>query len=120
MQNQGEGEDYIEDEENKNLMYLKIIIVGKPARTQLTLPGDSSAGKSCLLARYSRQEFDMNIPSTVGIEFAPKSIVRGDTIMKLNIMDTAGQEKFQSIGSFFFRNAVGAIFVFDLTNRESF
>ena len=40
--------------------------------------------------------------------------------MRVNIMDTAGQERFESIGDYFYRNAVGALLVFDVTSQESF
>ena len=52
--------------------------------------GNSKTGKSCLLARYSRDEFSANTIPTIGIEFAPKTIIKGNSVMHLNIMDTCG------------------------------
>ena len=73
-----------------------------------------------MLLRYSKNVWDEKIGPTFGIEFAQKKLVRAGTLMKVNIMDTAGQERFGAIGDLFYRNAVGALLVFDVTDQESF
>ena len=56
----------------------------------------------------------------MGIEFAPLRIVKPDCIMNINIMDTAGQERFKSLGQYYYRNAVGALLVYDITDGETY
>lgn len=65
----------------------------------VVLIGDSGVGKSNLLARFTRNEFNMDSKSTIGVEFATRSIqVDGKTI-KAQIWDTAGQERYRAITS---------------------
>ena len=71
-------------------MYIKIVIVGLNIVINFTCLGNSETGKSCLLSRYSRNEFNKDSLPTIGIEFAPKTIIKNNTVMKLNIMDTCG------------------------------
>ncbi len=67
--------------------------------TSVVLIGDSGVGKSNLLARFTRNEFNMDSKSTIGVEFATRSIqVDGKTI-KAQIWDTAGQERYRAITS---------------------
>jgi small GTP-binding protein len=67
--------------------------------TTVVLIGDSGVGKSNLLARFTRNEFNMDSKSTIGVEFATRSIqVDGKTI-KAQIWDTAGQERYRAITS---------------------
>lgn len=69
-----------------------------PAR-QVVLIGDSGVGKSNLLSRFTRNEFNLESKSTIGVEFATRSIqVDGKTI-KAQIWDTAGQERYRAITS---------------------
>ena len=65
----------------------------------VVLIGDSGVGKSNLLARFTRNEFNLDSKSTIGVEFATRSIqVDGKTI-KAQIWDTAGQERYRAITS---------------------
>jgi len=87
---------------------------------KVVLTGDSSVGKSNLLSRYTRNEFNLDSRSTIGVEFAARSIeVEGMTI-KAQIWDTAGQERFQAITNAYYRNAVGALLVYDITKHKTF
>ncbi len=72
-----------------------------------------------MLSRYIKDEF-INTTTTVGIEFAQKLIVYDNTVLNVNIMDTAGQERYKSMSPIFFRNAIGALLVFDVTDKSSF
>lgn len=66
---------------------------------QVVLIGDSGVGKSNLLSRFTRNEFNLESKSTIGVEFATRSIqVDGKTI-KAQIWDTAGQERYRAITS---------------------
>ena len=82
----------------------------------VVLIGDSGVGKSNLLSRFTRNEFNLESKSTIGVEFATRSIqVDGKTI-KAQIWDTAGQERYRAITSAYYRGAVGALLVYDIGN----
>ncbi|XP_015739763.1 ras-related protein Rab-11A-like [Coturnix japonica] len=81
---------------------------------KVVLIGDSGVGKSNLLSRFTRNEFNLESKSTIGVEFATRSIqVDGKTI-KAQIWDTAGQERYRAITSAYYRGAVGALLVYDI------
>lgn len=87
---------------------------------KVVLIGDSGVGKSNLLSRFTRNEFSLESKSTIGVEFATRSInVDGKTI-KAQIWDTAGQERYRAITSAYYRGAVGALLVYDITRHTSF
>ena len=60
------------------------------------------------------------VQPTVGYEYINKFYIFGEDVVQVHIWDTAGQDKFKSLSSNYFKRASGAILVFDLTNRESF
>jgi Ras-related protein Rab-2A len=82
--------------------------------------GNSSVGKSCLLLRYTEDKYEPMHDITIGVEFGTKTVYVDNNTIKIQIWDTAGQESFKSIISSYFRGALGALLVFDLTNKESF
>jgi len=87
---------------------------------KVVLIGDSGVGKSNLLSRFTRNEFCLESKSTIGVEFATRSIsVDGKTI-KAQIWDTAGQERYRAITSAYYRGAVGALLVYDITKQLTF
>lgn len=61
------------------------------------LIGDSGVGKSNLLMRFTRNEFNMESKSTIGVEFATKNIQVDGNVIKAQIWDTAGQERYRAI-----------------------
>ncbi|KAF5734558.1 ras-related protein RABA6a [Tripterygium wilfordii] len=77
------------------------------------LVGDSGVGKSNLLSRLDSKP-------TIGVEFAYRNIRVGDKLIKSQIWDTAGQERFRAITSSYYRGALGALLVYDITRRSSF
>ena len=84
------------------------------------LIGDSGVGKSNLLSRFTRNEFNLDSKSTIGVEFATRSIsVDGKTI-KAQIWDTAGQERYRAITSAYYRGAVGALLVYDISKHPTY
>ncbi|KAI0496950.1 hypothetical protein KFK09_023276 [Dendrobium nobile] len=87
---------------------------------KLVLIGDSGVGKSNLLSRFTRNEFNLESKSTIGVEFATKSLNVDGKIIKAQIWDTAGQERYRAITSAYYRGAVGALLVFDVTRRATF
>ncbi|KAJ0081200.1 hypothetical protein Patl1_10620 [Pistacia atlantica] len=87
---------------------------------KVVLIGDSGVGKSNLLSRFTRNEFSLESKSTIGVEFATRSIRCDDKIIKAQIWDTAGQERYRAITSAYYRGAVGALLVFDVTRHVTF
>ena len=93
----------------ENLSQYKIILIG-----------ESGVGKTALTQRLVKNDFDNNIPATIGAQYETVVLDIGKEKVKLALWDTAGQERFRSIAKSYFRGAVGAILVFDITNRHSF
>ncbi|XP_058207173.1 ras-related protein RABA2b-like [Rhododendron vialii] len=87
---------------------------------KIVLIGDSGVGKSNILSRFTRNEFCLESKSTIGVEFATRTLqVEGKTV-KAQIWDTAGQERYRAITSAYYRGAVGALLVYDITKRQTF
>ncbi|KAI3872217.1 hypothetical protein MKW98_011709 [Papaver atlanticum] len=87
---------------------------------KIVLIGDSGVGKSNLLSRFTRNEFCLESKSTIGVEFATRTLqVEGKTI-KAQIWDTAGQERYRAITSAYYRGALGALLVYDVTKPTTF
>lgn len=82
--------------------------------------GDSGCGKSALIIRYCENEFSETYFNTIGVDFKMKTKEINNKNIKINIWDTAGQEKFRSLVSSYYRNADIVILTFDLTNIQSF
>lgn len=87
---------------------------------KVVLIGDSGVGKSNLLSRFTRNEFLMESKSTIGVEFATKSIQVDNKVIKAQIWDTAGQERYRAITSAYYRGAVGALLVYDISKSITF
>jgi len=87
---------------------------------KIVVVGDSGVGKTCLMQRYMTGGFSSEYRTTVGADFLSTKITNDDTTYSLQIWDTAGQEKFQAIGSAFYRGSDCCIVVFDVSNRKSF
>jgi small GTP-binding protein len=87
---------------------------------KLILVGDSYVGKTNILSKYIKNEFNQNTKSTVGVEFGAKILKIEDKIIKAQIWDTAGQERYKSITSAYYKGAKGAFIVYDITNRLTF
>ncbi|KAL5107021.1 Ras-related protein Rab-39B [Taenia crassiceps] len=84
------------------------------------LIGDSTVGKSSLLQYFCEGKLSSAEP-TVGVDFSSRNLALSNgTVIKLRLWDTAGQEKFKSIARSYYRNAVGALLIFDITNHTSF
>ena len=96
---------------NNNLIFKNIVI----------LVGDMGVGKSSLISQYIKKEFPESPLPTIAIEFTTKILrmKNGDKI-KMQIWDTAGQEKYKSITSHHYKKAVGALLVYDVTRRITF
>lgn len=84
------------------------------------LIGDSGVGKSNLLSRFTRNEFNLDSKSTIGVEFATRSIQVDTKTIKAQIWDTAGQERYRAITSAYYRGAVGALLVYDISKHQTY
>ncbi|CAN1177059.1 Ras-related protein RABA5a [Linum perenne] len=87
---------------------------------KIVLIGDSAVGKSNLLARFARDEFYPNSKSTIGVEFQTQKMDINGKEVKAQIWDTAGQERFRAVTSAYYRGAVGALVVYDISRRQTF
>ncbi|KAL5253991.1 hypothetical protein ACHWQZ_G013677 [Mnemiopsis leidyi] len=88
---------------------------------KVMLIGDSSVGKTCLLVRFKDGAFlACSYISTVGIDFRSKIVNLDGTKVKLQIFDTAGQERFRSLTHSYYRDAHALLLVYDVTCNESF
>jgi Ras-related protein Rab-11A len=87
---------------------------------KVVLIGDSGVGKSNLLSRFSRNEFCLESKSTIGVEFATRTLHVESKIIKAQIWDTAGQERYRAITSAYYRGALGAVLVYDVTKPTTF
>jgi small GTP-binding protein len=87
---------------------------------KVVLIGDSGVGKSNLLSRFTRNEFNLETKSTIGVEFATRSIQTEGKTIKAQIWDTAGQERYRAITSAYYRGAVGALLVYDISKHATF
>ena len=87
---------------------------------KVVLIGDSGVGKSNLLSRFTRNEFNLESKSTIGVEFATRSIPVDSKTIKAQIWDTAGQERYRAITSAYYRGAVGALLVYDISKQVTF
>ena len=82
--------------------------------------GDSSVGKSCILKRCCENLFTEYSAATIGVDYSSRLMMVDSMVCRLNIWDTAGQEKFGNLTANYYRGATGAMLVFDLGSRDSF
>lgn len=87
---------------------------------KLVIVGDVGVGKSNLLHRYTRKEFNIESIVTIGVAFDTITVEIEDRVIKMQIWDTSGQERFSSIVSSYYRRAVGAVLCYDISKRSSF
>lgn len=87
---------------------------------KIVLIGDSGVGKSNLLSRFTTNEFNIESKSTIGVEFATRTIEVEGKKIKAQIWDTAGQERYRAITSAYYRGAVGALIVYDISKSSTY
>ena len=87
---------------------------------KVILIGENGVGKTSIIIRYIENKFNSIQPSTIGASFVTKVLRIKDKIIKFEIWDTAGQEKFRAVNRLFYQNAAVCILVYDITNRISF
>ena len=82
--------------------------------------GETSVGKTSLLIRYSDDIFDSDSLPTLGVDVRYKYVTLEDKRIRLDIWDPAGQERFKNITKNYLHGANGILYVYDITNKESF
>jgi len=87
---------------------------------KVILIGDACVGKTAILQRLVRNEFDPKSKPTIGVGFGSKVFKIGPDTIKLQLWDTAGQERFRAVTNTYYRGSAGIIVVFDITDRVSF
>jgi len=86
---------------------------------QLVLIGDTGVGKSCILLRFVDDTYTDTLLSSAGVDFRFRTLDVGGKACKLQIWDTAGQEKYRTITSAYYRGADGIVIVYDVTSKSS-
>ena len=87
---------------------------------KISLIGNSGVGKTCIILRYTNENYSENTVSTQGANYSPKTININGKNIQLDIWDTAGQEQYRSLGRHFYKDSYIVILVYDITNKESF
>lgn len=86
----------------------------------MVLIGESGVGKTNLLSRFTRNEFNHDSRTTIGVEFSTRTLTLDGHLVKAQIWDTAGLERYRAITSAYYRGAVGALLVYDITKHQSY
>ena len=87
---------------------------------KVLLLGDSDVGKSSLILRYTDETFNSKLVNSIGVDFKMKKKEIDGKVIKVQIWDTAGHERFRSITYSYYRGANAIIIVFDLSDKKSF
>ena len=88
---------------------------------KVLLLGDSTVGKTCFLMRYTDNTFQEIHMSTIGLDYRLKSMtLKSGKNVKVQIWDTAGQDRFRAITKNYFKGAHGIILIYDVTDEQSF
>lgn len=82
--------------------------------------GEGRVGKTSIVHRYTTGDFEDKRKNTVKAYCTDKTLTVGSTQVQLSIWDTAGQECFHALGPIYYRDAAGALLVYDITDRQSF
>ena len=87
---------------------------------KVTMVGDCGVGKTCIVHRLIRNDYLPSSKSTVGANYSKYELKLDNKKIVLDIWDTAGQEKFRSMGRHFYQNSNIIVIVFDITKKETF
>lgn len=118
-----------EDKDQKEMASTPINTVGESYNFKVVLLGEGRVGKTSILIRYVEGTYQDQRPSTLSASFLEKRILLDSSSsitqkqkreVNLSIWDTAGQERFHSLGPIYYRDAQGAVVVYDITDLNSF
>jgi len=87
---------------------------------KVVIIGESGVGKTNLLSRFTRNEFNLDSKSTIGVDFATRFVNIEGKVVKAQLWDTAGQDRYRAITAAYYRGAVGALLVYDITKRGTY
>uniref|UniRef100_A0A3P9NIG8 RAB25, member RAS oncogene family a n=1 Tax=Poecilia reticulata TaxID=8081 RepID=A0A3P9NIG8_POERE len=87
---------------------------------KVVLIGESGVGKSNLLSRFTKNEFLHDSRTTIGVEFSTRTVQLDNFTIKAQIWDTAGLERYRAITSAYYRGAVGALLVYDISKHLTY
>ena len=94
---------------SRKKILLKVIILG-----------DSGVGKTSLMNQYVDKKFSDQYKATIGTDFLIKEVMVDDRLVTMQIWDTAGHDRFQSLGVAFYRGADCCVLAFDVTMPNTF
>ncbi|XP_071710931.1 ras-related protein RABH1e-like [Rutidosis leptorrhynchoides] len=92
----------------------------QPPKHKLVFLGDQSVGKTSIITRFLYDKFDTTYQATIGIDFVSKTMSIEDKILRLQLWDTAGHERFRSLIPCYTRDSTVAVIVYDVTSWQSF
>jgi len=87
---------------------------------KIIIIGDAGVGKSNILTRYTKDEFDPGNNPTIGIEFSSKVVEIAGKAVKLQIWDTAGQERYRAVAKSYYSGTHGVMIVYDISKRDTY
>ncbi|XP_034401920.1 ras-related protein Rab-25-like [Cyclopterus lumpus] len=87
---------------------------------KVVLIGESGVGKSNILSRFTKNEFNHDSRTTIGVEFSTRTVHLDNYTIKAQIWDTAGLERYRAITSAYYRGAVGALLVYDISKHLTY
>ncbi|CAL8398150.1 unnamed protein product [Gadus morhua 'NCC'] len=87
---------------------------------KVVLIGESGVGKSNMLSRFTKNEFNHDSRTTIGVEFSTRTVQLDTNTIKAQIWDTAGLERYRAITSAYYRGAVGALLVYDISKHLTY
>ena len=87
---------------------------------KVTLIGESSVGKTSIINRFTKGSFSQEIESTLGANYSQKKLTINGKKIRLDLWDTAGQEKYRAIGRHFYKESFIVCLVYDISNNDSF
>ena len=88
---------------------------------KILLLGDTTVGKTCFLIKYTDNVFQEAYMSTIGLDYRLKTmILKNGKKIKLQIWDTAGQDRFRAITKNYYKNAHGIILIYDVTSLQTY
>ena len=94
----------------------------EPEPLKVVLLGESGVGKTSIISQFTTNQFNPRVPTSVSAKFVSKTIEfpQYNKIIKFDIWDTVGQEKYRSLAKIFYKDAKIIIFVYDVTREFSF
>lgn len=87
---------------------------------KILIIGDSGVGKSCILLRFTEDDFSINHVATIGVDFKSRVIPVQKKRVKLQIWDTAGQERFKTLAKTYYNGAMGVLIAYDCSQPRTF